>query len=546
MHSTRPRDPDLFDQAAPEVQPEDAAAQPSAQVQIRQLAAGVVLGLSPLPAAIPIRPAPKIARARSKRLRIASPRPEESTSRPLAGHGQTGVQARTQAEQTRVFGRTSARQPGDSGTADQSPCKDSGTGSLRLRKGRQEALRGLRQGRGRRGQGIRGWWELRNDRNELPIDIPTPLRALDPWPRTCPRCRRRTRQYKGVDRRSGDRLYRMLCAPCAREVRLRERDRRCFSEKPIKELDRPAPLCPLCCRRPRANKGTQRGKRRYARLCDPCTRRDREQRGLPAYRGKKGARFWLREKVTGRPRRTLHRRGRPLRPRPEWLTESFFETPDPADRPRGDRGEPRTYLSIYLFRGLGEEENTHTTINMDPSIPAAPTAPAGRRAAPPPLAQARPKVAHARAGGRHCAVKAYALWMNAPGARRVHEGKPARGRRGAGKWRAMRSSRGPPRRGPPRHARRRRPARGAIGVHAPLPRSLSASARGPAAPEPTPLMRRPCSARGGFAGFHGSINVCPAVAQRALLQRIDERRPRILGTRWLIAPAWPMPRRSSA
>jgi len=141
---------------AREVEHEHGAARASAQEQPRQIAADVVRGLAPLPPAIPIRRDPKITEARSKAPRIESPRPEQAKGRPLAGHGQPGVQARTQAEQTGVSARTSARQPGDSGTAAQSPCKDSGTGSLRLRNGSSESLRGLRQGKGRTLQGREG------------------------------------------------------------------------------------------------------------------------------------------------------------------------------------------------------------------------------------------------------------------------------------------------------------------------------------------------------------------------------------------------------
>ncbi len=177
MHSTRPLLPDDADHAAPEVQPGDGAEPPSALEQIRSLAADVVRGLSPLPAAIPIRSDPEITEARSKGSRIASPRPPQAKGRPPAGHGQPGVQARTQAEQTGVSARTSARQPGDSGRADQSLWKDSGTVSLRLRKGWPESLRGLRQGKGRTLQGGEGGCHfpdrrsgVENVRNRTPIE----------------------------------------------------------------------------------------------------------------------------------------------------------------------------------------------------------------------------------------------------------------------------------------------------------------------------------------------------------------------------------------
>jgi len=156
MHSPRSLPPDHADQAAPVLQPEDAAAQPSAQEQIRRLAAGAVLGLSHLPAAIPIRRDPKITKAHRESETELLLTPSEWTERLLADHSEAKGRPETQAEQTRVSARTSARQPGDSGRADQSPRKDSGTGSLRLRKGRQESSRGLRQGKGRPPQGREG------------------------------------------------------------------------------------------------------------------------------------------------------------------------------------------------------------------------------------------------------------------------------------------------------------------------------------------------------------------------------------------------------
>ena len=498
MHSTRPLFPDHADQAstralpAPEVQAENTAAQPSAQEQIRRLAAGVVLGLAPLPAAIPIRRDTKITRAAPRRRRRTIARPSQAKSRPLAGHGQTEGSPETQAGQTGVLARTPARQTGAPGRADQSPRKDSGRAGLRLRQGRPESLRGLRQGRGRTLQGTGGGSHFPSCRSD------DSLPPRDPFPRRCPMCRKRKRALKQHDKKTGERIERMLCGPCQRQLRIRERDRRCFSYHPI-ELDRPAPYCPLCSRRPRASKGTRRGRRRYFRLCAPCLRRDREERGLPAYRGAEGWRRREREEDLGRPRRIRHRRGRRIGPRPEWMSESIFDT-DPADRP---------------IEGRAAKEETQPTAPavMDASMTAPAEAPAALPAAPtaalpPPLVAAKveataetfaprvaaacPALAHARAWDKHCATTAHAVWMIAPPARRVREADPPHGRRGAGRTSALRTSRGPPRRGPPRHARRRSPARGAT-QSASTPPSREASRPRRAAP-PRPSRRRSCAA----------------------------------------------------
>lgn len=142
----------------------------------------------------------------------------------------------------------------------------------------------------------------------------------------CALCHRRTRQLKGLDAWTGEAEERLLCAPCQRALR-----------RKYELHDRPAPICPACSRRPREIKGTRRGRRRYFALCAPCLRSDREERGLPAYRGRRGVERARRSADRGVPRRPRHRAGRTTGPRPEWLSEAVVEIPDPADRPIADR-----------------------------------------------------------------------------------------------------------------------------------------------------------------------------------------------------------------
>lgn len=113
-----------------------------------------------------------------------------------------------------------------------------------------------------------------------------PLCVPDRMPRPCPLCRRRNRQYKGVVKWTGDRELRLLCGPCQRRLRLK-----------YGFVDRPAPLCHSCWRRPRALKDHRRGRPSWRSLCWPCDRARRAFAGLPAYRGRRGVRRWLRGQV---------------------------------------------------------------------------------------------------------------------------------------------------------------------------------------------------------------------------------------------------------
>lgn len=121
--------------------------------------------------------------------------------------------------------------------------------------------------------------------------LATPLRALDEWRPICRYCRRRPREFKGLDDWSRERRFRVLCAPCLRELRSRWQG---GVIPPPAWFDPRAPKCPACCDRARWSKGTRRGKRRYYRFCGPCYRAAREALGLPAYRGARGVRLWLR------------------------------------------------------------------------------------------------------------------------------------------------------------------------------------------------------------------------------------------------------------
>ncbi len=180
-----------------------------------------------------------------------------------------------------------------------------------------------------------GGWKLLSSRFYVPPEaasltpMPAPLRALDRWRRRCPLCHVRARQYRGRNMWTGDRDERATCAPCNRALWLKNRDERARRGQII-EIHPPAPWCPRCHRRPRENKGTRRGRRRYYRFCAPCYRRDREEHGLPAYRGVRGVRIWMGQRLRGRRRRPRHWTGRLPGPRPVWLTESVFEFPDPA------------------------------------------------------------------------------------------------------------------------------------------------------------------------------------------------------------------------
>ncbi len=182
------------------------------------------------------------------------------------------------------------------------------------------------------------------------IAVPVQFRALDLWPRRCAVCRRRRRQYKGRNPWTGDRDERALCAPCARALWVRNCEERTRRGK-VLEIDQPAPWCPSCHRRPRENKGPRRGRRRYFRFCAPCYRRDREEHGLPAYRGNRGVRRWLRERLRGRRRRPHHWTGRQVVPRPEWLTESVYDLLDPADRSLAAMSHP--LVGVVLGGGGG-------------------------------------------------------------------------------------------------------------------------------------------------------------------------------------------------
>lgn len=121
-----------------------------------------------------------------------------------------------------------------------------------------------------------------------------PLRVLDRAPRRCPLCRCRNRQYKGVDQWTRDRELRLLCGPCQRRLRVE-----------YGYSDHPAPHCHSCGRRPRALKDYRRGRPSWRSLCWPCDRARRASEGLPAYRGRRGVRRWLRSQV--RHQTLLHR-----------------------------------------------------------------------------------------------------------------------------------------------------------------------------------------------------------------------------------------------
>ncbi len=137
----------------------------------------------------------------------------------------------------------------------------------------------------------------------------TPLRAFDRWRPICPYCRKRSREYKGLDDWSRERKFRVLCAPCLRELRSRWQG---GVLPPPAWFDPRAPKCPACGDRDRWSKGTRRGKRRYFRFCGPCYRAAREARGLPANRGAKGVRLWLRLRLHDGPCMPHHGR------RPRW------------------------------------------------------------------------------------------------------------------------------------------------------------------------------------------------------------------------------------
>jgi len=303
MHSLRPRHRDDSSQAPPAIQPEDGTKPLSAQEAIAELSRRAVLDLLPAPPAIPIPRVPVIPEAGWKSEARLLLTPAEGAERLLADHSEATSRPRTQAGQTRVQARTPEGQPRDSGTADQSHGKDSGR---RGRSPRKDPGLDLARPWWKRGRTVAGWGRgchFRKSRSDLERvqlctmnEVPTPLRALDPWKRRCPRCRRRTRQYQGVDRPSGDRRYAMLCAPCARALRMAYRDQRARERRFI-DLDPPAPLCHGCYHRPRISKGTRRGKRRYFRFCGPCDRAHRVDQGLPAYRGERGARMWLHDQL---------------------------------------------------------------------------------------------------------------------------------------------------------------------------------------------------------------------------------------------------------
>ena len=104
------------------------------------------------------------------------------------------------------------------------------------------------------------------------------IRTLDRDPPICPHCRERPRQFCGLNPWNGHRKYRMLCAPCQRDLRVAAG----FE-------DLPALICRECWERPRALKEYRRGRPRWRRLCWPCGRAARVARGLAADRGARDA-----------------------------------------------------------------------------------------------------------------------------------------------------------------------------------------------------------------------------------------------------------------
>ena len=110
-------------------------------------------------------------------------------------------------------------------------------------------------------------------------DLREAIRELDRETPICPRCRRRPRQYKGLNRWTGCRDYRMLCARCQRGLRVA-----------AGYQDLPAPTCRSCWRRPRALKEYRRGRPRYRATCWPCDHTARAARGLPSHPGTRSAR----------------------------------------------------------------------------------------------------------------------------------------------------------------------------------------------------------------------------------------------------------------
>ncbi len=108
----------------------------------------------------------------------------------------------------------------------------------------------------RRGGGDRTLEQLREAIRELDRDAPI-----------CHYCHRRPRQYKGLNRWTGCRDYRMLCARCQRDLRLKAG----FE-------DLPTPICRECWERPRALKEYRRGRPHWRRLCGRCARTARAAR----------------------------------------------------------------------------------------------------------------------------------------------------------------------------------------------------------------------------------------------------------------------------
>lgn len=284
-----------------------------------------------------VRPRPRRARL-SERVSIVKERSLQVTDGPLRVTAQAADGPGTPHSQPRDCPKSRGGPSRDSARADQSPCEgspeapqgvcgDSARGGTAGDTGREGPWAGLPRG-----------WQLLSSRFYVPPEaasltptaVPAPLRTLDRWRWRCPLCHRRPRQYKGRNPWTGDRDDRMLCAPCNRALWVRNRDVRARCGRSI-VIDRPAPQCPQCHRRPRENKGTRRGRRRYYRFCAPCYRRDREEHGLPAYRGVRGVRMWMRAQLRGRRRRPRHRTGRPVDLRPEWLTDNASDVPDPAD-----------------------------------------------------------------------------------------------------------------------------------------------------------------------------------------------------------------------
>ncbi len=252
---------------------------------------------------------------------------------PLTLASPTRVPSASLERPPRDAGATSKRPWGGPPVAPEGPATHPGATPVSRRGGRPGAPGPAPRVRGGTPQGRDGGDRTLEELREV-------IRELDRDAPLCPRCRRRPRQYKGMNRWSW-RKYRMLCARCQRDLRVA-----------AGYQDLPAPICRECWERPRALKGYRHGRPRWRRTCWRCDRAARVARGLPADRGRRGTQAAPIEAPgpsRADRRSTPSIRRYPRRARLPWSTPAVVHRCRPQAWPPTRRGRPSVPAS-FIFR----------------------------------------------------------------------------------------------------------------------------------------------------------------------------------------------------